>query len=76
MKFNKTKCKVLNLTQGNPKPGQRMNEEKGLGVLVNKRLLMSQQRALIAQKAKHILGCVRSSVASRTRERILRLHFA
>ena len=29
---------------------------------------MNQQRALTAQKAKHILGCIQSSVASRARE--------
>jgi len=40
-------------------------------VLGDDRLTMSQQRALGAQKANGILGCMRRSVASRSREVLL-----
>jgi len=46
---------------------------KDLVVLISEKLKMSQQRALTAQKANHILGCIRSSVGSRLREGILPL---
>jgi len=47
--------------------------EKDLRVLVDNRLTMSQQCALVAEKASDILGCTKRNVANRSRDVILSL---
>ncbi|GAB0183118.1 hypothetical protein GRJ2_000777100 [Grus japonensis] len=82
MKF--AKGKILHMGQGNLKHNYRLGrewiesspEEKDLGVLVDEKLNNTWQCVLAAQKANHILGCIRRSVTSRSRELILPLYSA
>ena len=84
MRFNKSKCKPLHLGCGNPYYQYKLGSiriehspsRKDLGVLVDGKLNTSQQCALTAQKTKCILGCIRGSVASRSRELILPFYSA
>jgi len=50
--------------------------ERDLGLLVDDKLNMSQQSALVAKKANGILGCMKKSVASRSRDVLLPLYTA
>jgi len=45
--------------------------ERDLAVLVGDKLATNQQRALVAKQANGLLGCIKKSVASRSKEVIL-----
>ncbi|KAK4828691.1 hypothetical protein QYF61_000529 [Mycteria americana] len=52
---------------------ERSFVEKDLEFLVDNKLIMSQKCAFVAKKANGLLSCIRLSIASRSREVILRL---
>ncbi|GAB0178647.1 hypothetical protein GRJ2_000330000 [Grus japonensis] len=78
MKFKKGKYSILHLGKNNPKHQYKLGSSsvKDLGVLVDNELSMSQQCALVAKKANGILGCIKKSTASRSREVLLPLYSA
>ncbi|KAK4823199.1 hypothetical protein QYF61_027208 [Mycteria americana] len=82
MKFNKSKCQILHLGQSNGGHKYKLGEgwlesspaERDLGVLVDSRLNVSQQCALAAKRANHILGCIKHSITSWSKEVIIPLY--
>ena len=80
MKFNNSKCQILHLGQGNPGYTYNLGDERlesspakrELGVWVDGKLSMSQH-ALTAKRANRVLGCIKHSIASWSREVIVPL---
>jgi len=84
MKFNKGKCRVLHLGRNSPMHWYRLGRTCWRAALRRgtwvcwwvTRLTMSQQCALVAKKTNGILGCIKRSVASKSREVLLPLYSA
>ena len=75
IEFNMAKCKFLLMVWVNPKHKYRLDdkwiESSPAEEDFNGKLTVTQQCALIAQKANHVLVCIKRSVARRSREGIL-----
>jgi len=84
VKFNKTKFKVLHMVWGNAmqkyspcREGIETSlEKKDVRVFADKKLNMTCQCVLVAQKANRLLCCFQSSMVSRSMEVILPLYTA
>ncbi|KFQ56674.1 hypothetical protein N333_11375, partial [Nestor notabilis] len=88
MKFNQVKCKVPYLGLDNPRHSYRLGgeviqsspAEKDLGALINEKLnilaVLGRQCALTAQRANRVLGCIKRSMTSRSKEVVLPLYSA
>ncbi|PKU26995.1 hypothetical protein llap_22701 [Limosa lapponica baueri] len=82
MKFNNNKCRILHLGWSNNGHKYKLGEEwlgsspaeRDLEVLIDSRLHMSQQRALAANRENRILGCIKHSITSWSKEVIILLY--
>ncbi|PKU40516.1 rna-directed dna polymerase from mobile element jockey-like [Limosa lapponica baueri] len=84
MKFKKGKCKVLHLGKHNPGVQHRLGPtrlgsssvERALGVLVDKKLDMSEQCVAASKKTSRMLGCINKGITSRDKEVIIPFYSA
>jgi len=84
MKLNMSKCQILHLGQTNPGSTYKQRHKRlessplgrDLGGWVGGKLNMSQQCALAAQRANHVLVCIKHSIASRSGQAIVPLYTA
>jgi len=79
MKFNKSKCQFLHLGWSNAGHKYKLREEwlessPAEGDLVENMLNMSQQCALAAKRANCILGSIKHSITSQSREMMIPLY--
>jgi len=70
MKFNKAKREALHVSWGNRQYQYRLWDKwiESNGILIGEKLDMSQQCGLAGQKVNHILGCMKRSMASKSKE--------
>ncbi|KAK4810130.1 hypothetical protein QYF61_009525 [Mycteria americana] len=84
MKFNKHNCRILHLGRSNTGHKSKLGEERlesspaerDLGVLIGSGLNRSQQRALAAERANPIPGCIKHGITSRSREGIIPMYLS
>jgi len=84
MKFNKSKCQILHLGQGNPGYASKLGdqrlesspEERVWLVWVDDKFNMSQQCAVAANTTNRVLGCIKHSIATQSKEVIVPLYTA
>ncbi|PKU30118.1 rna-directed dna polymerase from mobile element jockey-like [Limosa lapponica baueri] len=84
MKFNKTKFQIQHLGRSNTGQKCKLGEEwlgsspaeRDLGVLVESRLSTCQQYAWAAKRANRILGCIKHSIISQSKEVLILLYLA
>ena len=82
MEFNVEKCKVMHFGKSNSKSNytignstlQVVTYEKDLGVIVQDDLKVSMQCSEVVKKANKILGMIKRTFTSRSKEIILRLY--
>ena len=82
MLFNVEKCKVMHFARSNEKAAYKMgdstlqvvNSEKDLGVMVQDDLKVSMQCAEVVKRANRILGMIKRTFESRSKDIILRLY--
>lgn len=82
--FSKRKCQVLLLVRSHPMHQCMVDtrclessfSERDLRVLVGDKLTMNQQCATVTKMAGSLLGCIRKTVSSRSKEVIFPLYLA